>query len=59
MYQFLSKAEDKFSQAIEQAAKEVFYYNIHHHDTRKKLIRLAKAVENVLFGKQFAIYCQN
>ena len=33
MYQYFSKAEDQCSQFINQAAKEAFENNIHHHDT--------------------------
>ena len=39
MCQYFSKTEDQCSQAMKQAAKEVFENNIHHHDTMKTIAR--------------------
>ena len=37
-FQFFSKTEDRFSQAMKQAAKEAFENNMHHHDTMKTTV---------------------
>ena len=38
--QYFSKTEDQCTQAMKQAAKEVFENNMHHHDTMKQLRKL-------------------
>ena len=49
MCQYFSKTEDQCSQAMKQAAKEVFTIKMHHHDTMKKI---AKA-----YLKQSRVFC--
>ena len=39
MCQCFSKTEDQCSQAMKQAAKEVFEDNMHHHDTMKTIAK--------------------
>ena len=52
--QYFSKSEDHCSQAMKQAAKEVFENNMHHHDTMKAI---AKAyLSNRVFSVQEAVH---
>ena len=37
MCQYFSKSEDRWSQAMRQAAKEAFEKNMHHNDTMKTI----------------------
>ena len=54
MLQYFSKTEDRCSQAMKQAAKEVFENNMHHHDTMKLI---AKAyLSNQECSVQEAVY---
>ena len=54
MCQYFSKTEDHYSQAMKQAAKEVFEDNMHHHDTMKAI---AKAyLSNCECSVQEAVY---
>ena len=39
MCQYFSKTENRCSQAMKQAAKEVFGNNMHHHDTLKTIAK--------------------
>ena len=39
MCQYFSKTNDQYSQAMKQAAKEVYENNMHHQDTMKTIAK--------------------
>ena len=55
--QYLSKTEDRCSQAMKQSAKEAFENNMHHHDTMKTIETIDKAhLSNRECSVQEAVY---